>query len=461
MKTSRTSAPSGPQYAECSTPPGRTYASSGPSSYGAVDDERLHPLEHDPELLVRMAVERHGRARLEADEVQHRGVAEQRLPAHAGGELECAMASSRTNWAICGAPSLDYRCVAVMIVEQRDYHVYTGKLPELVRLYETEGIPIQQEILGGLVGAFTTDVGALSTYTTLWRYDSFAEREERRARLQADERWKDVPRQGPAAHPHAAEPDPRPDVVLAAAVMGALDGKVAIVTGGAQGIGAAIAAGLAAEGATRRRRRPRTRRERRRSEAPTSTSDEEDVARMVEETLARHGRIDILVNNAGLYASLEMRAFTEIPLEEWNRVMEVNVASMFLTCRAVVPVMREQGGGKIVNISSGTPFRGVPFLLHYVTSKGAIVALTRALAKELGKDSIHVNCVAPGFTMSDGVKSHPEVIEKLRDVSVASRTIQRDQVPEDVVGAVVFLCTPAADFITGQTMVIDGGQYFH
>ena len=90
-------------------------------------------------------------------------------------------------------------------------------------------------------------------------------------------------------------------------------------------------------------------------------------------------------------------------------MMEVNVASMFLTCRAVVPVMREQGGGKIVNISSGTPFRGVPFLLHYVTSKGAIVALTRALAKELGKDSIHVNCVAPGFTMSDGVKSHPEV----------------------------------------------------
>jgi NAD(P)-dependent dehydrogenase (short-subunit alcohol dehydrogenase family) len=123
--------------------------------------------------------------------------------------------------------------------------------------------------------------------------------------------------------------------------------------------------------------------------------------------------------------------------------------------------MREQGGGKIVNISSGTPFRGVPFLLHYVTSKGAIVALTRALAKELGKDGIHVNCVAPGFTMSDGVKSHPEVIEKLRDVSVASRTIQRDQVPEDVVGAVVFLCTSAADFVTGQTMVIDGGQYFH
>jgi NAD(P)-dependent dehydrogenase (short-subunit alcohol dehydrogenase family) len=237
----------------------------------------------------------------------------------------------------------------------------------------------------------------------------------------------------------------------------ALDGKVAIVTGGAQGIGAAIATGLEAEGATvvvADLNPPE-------AGIRADVASEEDVAGMVEETLSRHGRIDVLVNNAGLYASLEMRAFTEIPLDEWNRVMEVNVASMFLTCRAVVPVMREQGSGKIVNISSGTPFRGVPFLLHYVTSKGAIVALTRALAKEVGKDSIHVNCVAPGFTMSDGVKSHPKVIEQLRDVSVASRTLQRDQVPEDVVGAVVFLCTPAADFITGQTMVIDGGQYFH
>ena len=239
--------------------------------------------------------------------------------------------------------------------------------------------------------------------------------------------------------------------------MSALDGKVAVVTGGAQGIGAAIARGLAAEGAevvVADLEPPE-------GGIQADVSSEGDVERMVAEALERNGRIDILVNNAGLYASLEMRAFTEIPLEEWNHVMEVNVASMFLTCRAVVPVMRDQGGGKIVNISSGTPFRGVPFLLHYVTSKGAIVAFTRSLAKEVGADSIHVNCVAPGFTMSEGVKSHPEVIEALRDVSVAARTIKRDQVPEDVVGAVVFLCTPAADFITGQTMVIDGGQFFH
>jgi NAD(P)-dependent dehydrogenase (short-subunit alcohol dehydrogenase family) len=236
-----------------------------------------------------------------------------------------------------------------------------------------------------------------------------------------------------------------------------LEGKVAVVTGGAQGIGRAIADGLAADGAevVVADLNPPD------GGIRADVSDEADVQRMVGETVQRHGRLDILVNNAGLYASLAMRPFTEIPLEEWRQVMDVNVASMFLTCRATVPVMRGQGGGKIVNISSGTPFRGVPFLLHYVTSKGAIVALTRALAKELGKDGIHVNCVAPGFTMSEGVQAHPEVVEKLRDASVAARTIQRDQVPEDVVGAVVFLCTPAADFITGQTMVIDGGQYFH
>jgi NAD(P)-dependent dehydrogenase (short-subunit alcohol dehydrogenase family) len=236
-----------------------------------------------------------------------------------------------------------------------------------------------------------------------------------------------------------------------------LEGKVAVVTGGAQGIGKAIVDGLAVEGAEvviADLSPPE-------GGIRADVADEADVQRIVDETVDRHGRLDILINNAGLYASLAMRPFTEIPLEEWRRVMDVNVASMFLTCRAAVPVMRGQGGGKIVNISSGTPFRGVPFLLHYVTSKGAIVALTRALAKELGKDGIYVNCVAPGFTMSAGVEAYPEVVEKLRDVSVAARTIQRDQVPEDVVGAVVFLCTPAADFITGQTMVIDGGQFFH
>jgi NAD(P)-dependent dehydrogenase (short-subunit alcohol dehydrogenase family) len=248
--------------------------------------------------------------------------------------------------------------------------------------------------------------------------------------------------------------------------MGALDGKVAVVTGAAQGIGRAIADGLAADGA-----RIVVADLRGAEEAAAAfpggvgiecdVSSEDDVRRLVDETVARCGGVDVLVNNAGLYASLEMRPFDQIPLEEWRQVMDVNVASLFLMCRAVVPVMRERGGGKIVNISSGTPFRGVPFLLHYVTSKGAIVTFTRALAKELGRDNVLVNCVAPGFTMTTGVEEHPEVVEALRDVSVAARTLQRDQVPEDVVGAVVFLCGPGSDFVTGQTIVIDGGQYFH
>jgi NAD(P)-dependent dehydrogenase (short-subunit alcohol dehydrogenase family) len=241
--------------------------------------------------------------------------------------------------------------------------------------------------------------------------------------------------------------------------MSDLDGKVAIVTGGAQGIGRAIAERLAAGGA-----RIVIADLKGAEDAAASydggvglavdVSSEDDVARMAADTLERCGSIDILVNNAGLYASLAMRPFEQIPVDEWRQVMDVNVLSMFLTCRAVVPHMRERGGGRIVNISSGTPFRGVPFVLHYVTSKGAIVALTRALAKELGNDEILVNCVAPGFTMSTGVQEHPEVIEALRDVSIASRTIKRDMVAEDVVGAVAFLCGP-------QTMVIDGGQYFH
>jgi NAD(P)-dependent dehydrogenase (short-subunit alcohol dehydrogenase family) len=248
--------------------------------------------------------------------------------------------------------------------------------------------------------------------------------------------------------------------------MSALDGKVAIVTGAAQGIGRAIADQLAADGARivvadLKGADEAAGRYRDGVGLAVDVSAEDDVARMASEAVERCGSIDILVNNAGLYASLAMRPFDQIPVDEWRQVMDVNVLSMFMTCRAVVPRMREQGGGRIVNISSGTPFRGVPFLLHYVTSKGAIVALTRALAKELGGDDILVNCVAPGFTMSEGVQEHPEVVEALRDVSVSARTLKRDQVPEDVAGAVAFLCGPGATFITGQTMVIDGGQYFH
>jgi NAD(P)-dependent dehydrogenase (short-subunit alcohol dehydrogenase family) len=248
--------------------------------------------------------------------------------------------------------------------------------------------------------------------------------------------------------------------------MSGLEGKVAIVTGGARGIGEAIAQGLAAEGARIVIADLQGAQEAAEQYPDgvgltVDVADEAAVERMAADTVEACGGIDVLVNNAGLYASLKMRPFDQIPVDEWRQVMDVNVLSMFLTCRAVVPRMRERGGGRIVNISSGTPFRGVPFLLHYVTSKGAIVTLTRALAKELGGDEILVNCVAPGFTMSAGVLEHPEVVEQLRDVSVNARTLRRDQQPEDVVGAVVYLAGPGASFVTGQTIVIDGGQYFH
>lgn len=245
-----------------------------------------------------------------------------------------------------------------------------------------------------------------------------------------------------------------------------LENKVAIVTGGAQGIGRAISDGLAEEGA-----RIVIADLNNASEAASSypdgigittdVSSEEQVDAMVAEVVDTCGGVDVLVNNAGIYASLEMRPFDQIPVDEWRQVMDVNVLSMFLTSKAVVPHMKSAGGGRIVNISSGTPFRGVPFLAHYVTSKGAVVTLTRVLAKELGADNILVNCVAPGFTISDGVKEHPEVIDALADISVAARTLKREQTPEDVVGAAVFFCLPSSGFVTGQTMVIDGGQYFH
>jgi NAD(P)-dependent dehydrogenase (short-subunit alcohol dehydrogenase family) len=246
--------------------------------------------------------------------------------------------------------------------------------------------------------------------------------------------------------------------------------RVVIVTGGAQGIGRAIADGLVAEGArvvvADLAGAPEAAAELTAggSEAlglRVDISSEADTLAMARATLDRFGRIDGLVNNAGIYASLVPTPIEELDVDEWRRVFDVNVLGLFLATRAVLPAMREQRAGRIVNIASGTPFKGVPFLLHYVASKGAVVAMTKAIAKEVGDTGILVNAVAPGFTMSDGVLANSVQVQKLQEVSVKARVIQRDQFPSDVVGSVVFFCSDDAAFITGQSLVVDGGAYFN
>lgn len=246
--------------------------------------------------------------------------------------------------------------------------------------------------------------------------------------------------------------------------------QVVIVTGGAMGIGRAIAnrfakdgaavliadiagaaeaaADIIATGATA-------------TGVVCDVSDVGSCEAMAATALKEFGRIDILVNNAGLYSTLKLVEFSKITPAEWQRVLNVNVMGQALVTAAVLPAMQAQGAGAIVNMSSGTPFKGVPYLLHYVASKGAINAMTKALAKELGGYGIRVNGVAPGFTMSDGVKANPDQVEKLREISQKARVIARDQMPEDVVGAVVFLASQDSAFMTGQTLVVDGGAYFH
>ena len=150
---------------------------------------------------------------------------------------------------------------------------------------------------------------------------------------------------------------------------------------------------------------------------------------MAAAALERYGRIDALVNNAGIYSSLVPKPFEQIDVDEWRKVYDVNVLGMFLATRAVVPAMRAAGYGRIVNIASGTPYKGVPFLLHYVTSKGAVIAMTRAVAKEVGADGILVNTVAPGFTMSDGVLANQVQVEKLQEISLKARLDPARPVP--------------------------------
>ena len=188
-------------------------------------------------------------------------------------------------------------------------------------------------------------------------------------------------------------------------------------------------------------------------------ADEGSTHAMAQAALDRFGAIDVLINNASLMSVLPRRSWLEIPVEEWDRVMAVNLRGMFLSCRAVFPAMKAKGWGKIVNISSSRVWEGTPNRLHYTTSKAGVIGLTRALAREVGEFGITVNAVTPGYTLSETQIATSS--GNYLGSRVEGRVFERAQVPADLVGAVMFLSSPASDFMTGQTINVDGGKFMH
>lgn len=245
-----------------------------------------------------------------------------------------------------------------------------------------------------------------------------------------------------------------------------LEGKVAIVTGAAQGIGRDYALALAQQGAricvSDIADASESLQALRQAGAQAiavrcDVADQASVDAMVQETARTFGRVDVLVNNAALFANLAMRSFLDLDANEWDRVMGVNVRGSWQVTKAVVPLMRSAGGGSIINIASATVFKGSPMLAHYVASKGAVVALTRSLAREVGPWNIRINALAPGLVMSEGVKGNEGWIGSSGAI-VASRALQRDSQPRDLLGALIYLASDESEFMTGQTLVIDGGS---
>jgi NAD(P)-dependent dehydrogenase (short-subunit alcohol dehydrogenase family) len=247
--------------------------------------------------------------------------------------------------------------------------------------------------------------------------------------------------------------------------VGRLQDKVSIITGAAQGIGAEFARAFAAEGAKV-------------VVADISSTDSivaeigqaggeaigikaditnsESLQEMVAATEDAFGPVNILVNNAAVLASLDLKPFDQLTEDEWDLMLKVNVRGLWQTSKAVLPSMRQTGGGKIINISSGTVHKGPPGQLHYVASKSAVLGMSRSMARELGSDNIQVNTISPSLTMSEGVLANP-AWEPFKKNLAETRIIQRDMLPTDLIGTALFLASSDSDFLTGQSVNVDGG----
>lgn len=248
-----------------------------------------------------------------------------------------------------------------------------------------------------------------------------------------------------------------------------LEKRTALVTGAGNGIGKAIAAALGREGA-------------RVLIADLANADavaaelgaagiearsiavdvtrEDDVARLAQFAADAYGGLDVVVNNAAVFSTLIPGRFETISAAEWRKVMDVNTLGVFQVCKACLPLLKRSSAARIINLCSGVAFKGNPLFLHYVASKGAVLSMTRALARELGEHNILVNAIAPGFTLSENVEKNAGLMNA-RAPAIAGRSLARDMYPDDILGAAVFFAGPDCAFITGQTLVIDGGFYMH